>query len=658
MITSVNLSSIPFLSSTDATRASMSAKQILQSLTCDNTEIPYVIGSDYHYLKQNSRMGIIIALDDGKILYSNSELIIVHYENLNKIQDYYIPPVKKTHSIFGTKLRFNLIKDQIFKKGDVLANYDCFLNGVPSYGYNVFTSYMPFFGLNHEDSIVISESFSKKAKAQFIDRVYIPIYEYTLLQKFYNDVQDSFIYFPGIGQKLKDDTLCCLISPKDTLSPTYSDPKMKIQNVLKNMQLSDLLNLQSVDSSKFNIEKIKSKLEGAKISGFKIHRLRKFSEKINMIDTNLQKVLENLYTHYSKFIVDIYSDLSQQFSTNMASTILGKYYMYSDDKFLQNKDIDVKNGCFLLEFELSKEDITHEGDKLANRFANKGVVSLILPDELCPFAVESQKQIDLVFNPFGIFSRMNLGQLSEGIVGKSVMKCSDYIKNNLDDDNCNVAQIITWLNNSVLQYIDPNYAKRIRNEIIEPLINDIEFEKKFKEDITSSNLFVEGPCFAEIDIQNLLKHSVSYKEPVLLKKELIQYMKKKLKVEVPFADEDIYLKDIFCAPIYIQKLYKLSSKLINSRDFGAVKAITKQPVKGRAKGGGSRLGQMELEALLASGCDLAVKELLSVKSDWQSGKDDLLRQLIKEGEYHLPQDREVKSRTKQVVDVQLQFLKE
>jgi DNA-directed RNA polymerase beta subunit len=149
MITSVNLCTIPFLSSTDATRASMSAKQILQSLTCDNTEIPYVIGSDYHYLKQNSKMGLVIAIDDGKILYSNSELIIVHYSNINKIQDYYIPPVKKTHSIFGTKLRFNLTKDQIFKKGDILANYDCFLNGIPSYGYNVFTSYMPFFGLSN-----------------------------------------------------------------------------------------------------------------------------------------------------------------------------------------------------------------------------------------------------------------------------------------------------------------------------------------------------------------------------------------------------------------------------------------------------------------------------------------------------------------------------
>ena len=68
--------------------------------------------------------------------------------------------------------------------------------------------------------------------------------------------------------------------------------------------------------------------------------------------------------------------------------------------------------------------------------------------------------------------------------------------------------------------------------------------------------------------------------------------------------------------------------------------------------------QMELEAMLASGCDLAVKEILSVKSDWSAGKKDLLRQLITDGQYKLPENRTIKSRTREVVDLQLQYLKE
>jgi DNA-directed RNA polymerase beta subunit len=68
--------------------------------------------------------------------------------------------------------------------------------------------------------------------------------------------------------------------------------------------------------------------------------------------------------------------------------------------------------------------------------------------------------------------------------------------------------------------------------------------------------------------------------------------------------------------------------------------------------------QMELEAMLASGCDLAVKEILTVKSDWSAGKKDLIRQLIVDGQYNLPEHRNIKSRTKEVVDISLKFLKE
>ena len=147
MIVSVNLNSIPFLSSTDTTRSSMSAKQIQQALTSLNCEIPHVIGSDYRTITETCKMGIILAKDDGHVIYKNSDIVVVQYNNLNKVQDIYIPPIKKTSSSFGTKLRFSLDVNHNFKKGDVLAEYDCFINSIPSYGYNVFTAYMPFFGL-------------------------------------------------------------------------------------------------------------------------------------------------------------------------------------------------------------------------------------------------------------------------------------------------------------------------------------------------------------------------------------------------------------------------------------------------------------------------------------------------------------------------------
>jgi len=190
-----------------------------------------------------------------------------------------------------------------------------------------------------------------------------------------------------------------------------------------------------------------------------------------------------------------------------------------------------------------------------------------------------------------VFSRQNLGQLLEAVVGKSTMYCDEHIRQNPE----NAKEIITWLNESIIKYINPEYSSRIKNEIINNLDN-IEFRNSFVENIKESNLFVEAPSFAEIDIKTLLKNSIDYKEPVLIKKETIKYMKQKLKLETPFPDEDVHLENILCAPIYIQKLSKLVSKIINARDFGSVKSITKQPTKGRARGGGSRVGFFKMAA--------------------------------------------------------------
>lgn len=653
MITSINLNSVPFLSSTDATRASMASKQIQQSLTSPNTEIPYVIGSDYFHIRDNSNMGIVLAKDDGKVVYKSLDLIIVLYKNLDRLEEIYIPPIKKTYSNFGTTLRFSLNDNDEFKKGDIIASYDCFLDGVPTYGYNVFTGFMPFFGFNHEDSVIISESFADKAKVVLIDKVFVPIYEYTLMKPFYKDINDSYIYFPSIGQKVKDDIICCLALPKgvENLSGSAYDVKNKIQSSLKNLNLSGLLSLNSIESSKFIFDGVKTKIDNGTVSGMKIHRLKPPAD-INMIDKQLQDTMEKLYvTVYGKHIANTYHTLVNKFDINFAQQLLKKYYICVDKK--ERGDIDLRDACYLLEFEISKQDSTHYGDKIANRYAGKGVISLILPDDLRPIAQESNKPLDLIFNPFSVFSRQNLGQVLEGIVAKSVMYCDEYIKSNPED----IKETITWLNEAVLKNIDLEYYERIQTEIIDNF-SDENFKQKFINSVKNSNLFVEAPCFAKINIRSLLKNAVPYKETILLKKELINYMKQKIKLDNTFLSEDVYLPNIFCTPMYIQKLYKLTSKIMNARDLGPVKSITKQPVKGRARSGGSKLGQMELEALIANGTELAIKEFLSVKSDWAEGKTDLIRQLVLTGEYHLPNDRSIRSRTKEVVDIQLAFLKE
>jgi hypothetical protein len=124
----------------------MASKQIQQSLTHKNCEIPYVIDENYDQIVKYSNIGIGIAKDDGQVVFKNDDIMIVNYKN-EGIDMHEIPETKKTHGIYASSLRNVLDSKSKFRKGDVLFEYDCFTNGVPSWGYNVFSAYNVFFGL-------------------------------------------------------------------------------------------------------------------------------------------------------------------------------------------------------------------------------------------------------------------------------------------------------------------------------------------------------------------------------------------------------------------------------------------------------------------------------------------------------------------------------
>jgi len=220
--------------------------------------------------------------------------------------------------------------------------------------------------------------------------------------------------------------------------------------------------------------------------------------------------------------------------------------------------------------------------------AGKGVVSLIIPDELRPIALESNTPIDLLFNPFGVFSRMNLGQIIDCAVAKTVKYCDQAIRNNPE----NVKDIIQWLNDNILYHLteDKRYYNRVNSEIVNKL-DDEQFRDQFVDNVKRQNLYVEGPCFSRIDMAKLNDNLVPTNESVLIKKELISFIKDRTKLKSDYIVTDDVIRDnIFCAPMYVNKLFKLTKHIMNTRDFGVVKDVTQQPVRGRAKGGGSRVG--------------------------------------------------------------------
>lgn len=147
MITSVNLCGTPFQSNTDSTRLQMSSKQIQQTLTHPNCEIPYVIDDNYDKITKYSKNGISFAPSGGEVLFKNDDLMVVNYDE-NGLEIHEIPEIKKSHGIYACKLRNSLEQNTKFKKDDIVFEYDCFNRGIPSWGYNVFAAYNVWFGLN------------------------------------------------------------------------------------------------------------------------------------------------------------------------------------------------------------------------------------------------------------------------------------------------------------------------------------------------------------------------------------------------------------------------------------------------------------------------------------------------------------------------------
>ncbi len=584
MITSINLSAIPFISQTDSTRLQMSSKQVQQSLTSLNCEIPYVVSNEYFHITKNSHLGILLAKDDGEIIFKDENIIILRYFNIDEIKSYQIPPLKKCTGIYASHLRFCLEEGTKFKKNDIIYEYDNFINGIPTFGYNVQTAYMSLFGYNHEDGIVVSESFANKSQAQFIDKVYVPIYEYTILQKYYVDLENSFEYFPSVGQKIKKDIICCHFVPKNMKGLNVENPidiRNKVLSLMKNMNLSDLINMNTFGSSGLIINKIKSQIDNGVISGFRIHRLKR---DVKLLDVQLQKVLDHLCTTYGEYVIDIYTKLMLDFNEDFVRKILKQYYVYTD-RDRERGPINLKDIVYLLEFEVSKIDSSHLGDKFANRYAGKGVVSLILPDELRPLTVQNNIPIDYITNTFAVYSRMNLGQLNEVSIGKNVQYCSDAIKESPEKTK----EIIKWLNETIIKNLNtPKYYNEIQ-ELIKQF-KDPNFLQSFIENVQKYNLYIEGPTFSEINMRKIIKNGVSPQEDLLIKKELIEFMEDKLQIILPYKKKDCVVKDVFVGPMYLQKLYKLASKIITARDLGGLKAISQQPLRGRAMSGGSKLG--------------------------------------------------------------------
>ena len=641
MIISSNLCSVPFISSVDSTRLQMSAKQINQTLTHPHTEIAKVIGSNWRYLTNTSNYFIKFAHTDGTVHYVNDQLMVVEYDDIG-LEVYQTPYIYQTTSYYAVTLRFRHDVGD-FKKGDILYEYDSFIDGMPAYGYNILTLFGSWFGFTHEDAMVISESASDRIRSTKIERVIIEVRENTLFKEIYE--KSPFKFIPNIGETINDSIIYQQIIPKNKID-------IRFVKLLKNNRIQDIVDDKLNFKLNFKLVSKLSKINKAKVIDIRVHQL----SNRKLLNPSLQTQIERLKTqYYSQIKLDL-TNLESLFGRDYTKYLAVEYYKYLSG----SKD---KSLVYIIELTLSGENKCEVGDKLANRFAGKGVVSLILPDEFRPqvhYSKDDIRPADLIFNSIGIFARMNFGQVLEAIV-------SDIIVQNEMDLLSGKSTVYDIFNNftelASEVFNDAEYVTEIqfvRNTIRQ----DSFLENYFVKDVKNKGLFFEIPNFTKFDMRKLIhimknRYNLQPYKRVTITRECLKYMKDKLGINISIPHNDIELPNMFAGYMYLLKLKYESKALVSARDFGLYKSTNKQPMQGRNITGistASKLGQMEMDALLASGLLTTLKEMRTVKNDRRSMKVELVAQTLNNNRYNMNIEKHSESYVKKIINSLIEFV--
>ena len=249
------------------------------------------------------------------------------------------------------------------------------------------------------------------------------------------------------------------------------------------------------------------------------------------------------------------------------------------------------------------------GDKVAGRHGNKGVISRILPEEDMPYTKDG-KPVDVVLNPLGVPSRMNVGQIFETHLGWAAknlgQKLNELVGESFQREALEKLCRAIWDTEDVKDSVD-SFLKESSDEAL------IRFVKKYKDGVHIANPVFDG--VVEEEIQKILKLADCDVDG---------------KVELYDGRTGSRFDQRVTVGIkYILKLHHLVDEKIHARSIGPYSLVTQQPLGGKAQFGGQRLGEMEVWAMEAYGAAHTLQEMLTVKSDDIMGRSHMYESIVK-----------------------------
>ena len=571
--------------------------------------------------------------------------------------------------------------------GTILADGHSTYKGELSLGKNVLVAFMPWRGYNFEDAIVISErlvkddvftslhieEFECEARETKLGPEEITRNVVGVSQKALANLDEHGIIRVGAYVK-PGDILVGKVTPKGESQPTPEEklllaifgekasevkdtslrvpagvegividvqvfarnkPDRRQDSYIKDLMEKEIERLdEKLEEKKKFIQKRRDELVKELIIGEEVPRDIKIAGKT--ILQKGEKIAEETVDSVLKFIVvNPKGFLSNQDVADKVEKVVNKAKLqlelweniYEKQKATVLKGSDLKPGVNeLVKVYIAQKRKIQVGDKMAGRHGNKGVVSIILPEEDMPF-MEDGTPVDIVLNPLGVPSRMNIGQILETHLGLAAKKLGKELAKELEkltSKDAMIEKIVEYykLANDTAGEI----AQRYRDEEIKELREHLESldEKTLKaviKDFKDIGIPVKTPVFegaTENDIKTMLK-KVGIKENGKVK--LIDG-----RTGEPFEFE------VTVGYMYMLKLIHMVDDKIHARSTGPYSLITQQPLGGRAQFGGQRFGEMEVWALEAHGAAYTLQEMLTVKSDDIEGRKRVYEAIIK-GKY-------------------------
>ena len=657
-VLSVAASLIPFLENNDANRALMGSNMMRQAVPTLIPQKPLVgtglerqVASDSGVCVVAKNAGVVDSVDGGRIVIkvSKGDDISVDIYTL----------VKYTRSNQNTCINQRPLvkKGDSIKQGDIIADGPSIDLGELAIGQNMRIAFMPWNGFNYEDSILVSERVVQEDRLTSIH-----IQELTCITRDTKlGMEEITSDIPGVsesalskldengivysGAKVESgDILVGKVTPK---GESQLSPEEKLLKAIFGEKASDIkdtsLRVPSsisgtvIDVQIFTRDGVDKNPRAKSNEMLMISEYSKdLDDEMRIVTNSLKNSLiqylkkENLVKEKGKLTLSVLndSDLDTLLKLKISNKKVKDFQKNISDQFKkyqnENKEKmaifkkkieggnDLAPGVLsIIKVYLAVKRKIQAGDKLAGRHGNKGVISSIVPVEDMPYD-SNGNPVDVVLNPLGVPSRMNVGQILETHLGLAAKGLGDKI-NSMLKSNEKIEKL-----RKVLKDI---YSFGPRKEDSLGDLKDHEVQE------LAENL-CDGVPFATPVFDGANEHQI---------KELLKYADLPESGQFNLYDGrtgEKFERPVTVGYMYMLKLNHLVDDKMHARSTGSYSLVTQQPLGGKAQFGGQRFGEMEVWALEAYGASYTLQEMLTVKSDDISGRSKVYKNIV-DGNYEV-----------------------